>query len=328
MNEGLSIPVESDNNYKAKSAVLLIIYNRPEVTAKVFEAIRKVAPARLYVAADGPNEFKGNDVELCTSARDIIHKIDWDCKLNTLFSDKNKGCKSGVISAINWFFEHEEEGIILEDDCVAAPSFFLFCDELLEHYRYDSRIATITGTNLQQNNRWGEASYYFSRLSNIWGWATWKRFWKKYDGSLQRFQHLNIEKEMHKIFKDAFLAKEWIDIFKRVIDNKVDTWDYQFQFTTFFENGLCVTPNVNLISNIGFDKNATHTNDPQHNFHANMPLQQIGEITHPSCFLPQDDADYYFLKKEFYLEDKWRQYHKNKSLRRRFKRWLRSIVNK
>lgn len=327
MSQHRDITGKDEPDYKVKSAVLLIIYNRPEITVRVFEALRKAAPARLYVAADGPNESKEDDVVNCAAARNIIDKIDWECKLYTLFRDRNIGCKMGVISAINWFFEQEDEGIILEDDCVAASSFFRFCDELLDYYRYDYRIVTITGCNLQQGGQWGNASYYFSRISNVWGWATWKRYWGKYDGTLQRFQYLDIEKEMHKLFKDGFLAKAWIDNFNLVTQNKIDTWDYQLQFTTFFEHGLCATPNVNLISNIGFDSNATHTNNPQHSFHANLPLQPLNEIIHPVSFLPEDEADYFFLKKEYYLEEKWTQYHKDKLIRRRLKRWLRGLLN-
>ena len=327
MNNHHDIPDKVPIDYEVKSAVLLIIYNRPGSAEKVFEAIRKARPSRLFVAADGPSELKEDDASLCTAARRIIDKIDWECTLHTLFRDRNLGCKMAVISAINWFFEQEEEGIILEDDCVAASSFFRFCDELLDHYRYDNRITTITGSNLQQGVQWGDASYYFSRLSNVWGWATWKRHWIKYDGSLHCFQQLNIEREIHKIFKDQFLAEAWRDIFRQVTQNKIDTWDYQLQFTTFFEHGLCATPNVNLISNIGFDWNATHTNNPQHSFHANLPLKKLTEIIHPVNFLPEDEADYFFLKKEFYLEEKWTRYNKDKLLRRRLKRWLRSLLN-
>lgn len=309
--------------YKVKSAVLLIAYNRPQVTEQVFSAIRKAKPARLYFAADGPNAGKVDDARKCEQVRAIARRIDWDCDCKTLFSKSNQGCKKGVTNAIQWFFEHESEGIILEDDCLPAISFFRFCDELLEKYRFDDRIATITGSNLQHGNVWGPATYYFSRLSNVWGWATWKRFWTKYDVSLCQYKSLDVDAQIKKVFSDRFLAEAWMDIYHRVTNDQIDTWDYQLQFTTFFENSLCATPNVNLISNLGFHEEATHTNDPAHNFHAALPMGRVEEIHHPVCFLPEDRADYFFLKKEFYLEEKWEQYNKDQTNRRKFKRWLR-----
>lgn len=312
--------------YKVKSPVLLIIFNRPDVTFRVFEEIRKVQPYRFYIAADGPRVNNANDKELCLQARSVLDKIDWECKTETFLSDVNKGCKMGVVSAINWFFDHEEEGIILEDDCLPTKSFFSFCDSMIEEYRNDDRISTITGTNLQAGNTWGSASYYFSQFSNIWGWATWKRFWKKYDAGLLKYEKDDVRVQLKKVFNDIFLQDAWLEIFEKIKANKIDTWDYQLQFLTFFQNGLCVTPNVNLISNIGFREDATHTNDPgRHAHHANLPTADIENIKHPVFFLPEKEADYFFLKKEFYLDDKWRKFEKDKLLRRRFKNWIRNL---
>ncbi len=232
----------------------------------------------------------------------------------------------GVTAGISWFFENETEGIILEDDCVPNSSFFYFSDAMLETYRDDNRINTITGTNLQMGQQWGSASYYFSQFSNIWGWATWKRFWKKYDPSMSKYKVEDVSVQLSKIFDDVFLKQAWLEIFEKLKGNKLDTWDHQLQFLNFFENGLCVTPNVNLISNIGFRPDATHTNMPlKHAYHANLPTSEINEIVHPLYFLPERKADYFFLKKEFYLEEKWQQFAKNKLLRRRFKRWVRNL---
>jgi hypothetical protein len=324
------VPVESQNtpglNYKVQSPVLLLIFNRPDVTFRVFDQIKKAKPKKLYIAADGPRNGNIMDNELCKEARSVINKIDWECELKTHFRDDNKGCKIAVSSAISWFFDQEEEGIILEDDCLPANSFFYFCDAMLYKYRVDTRISTITGTNLQSGNKRGQASYYFSQFSNIWGWATWKRFWKNYDPFLAKYKEEDVITQLPKIFNDMFLREIWLEIFRKIKLNKIDTWDYQLQFLTFFENGLCVTPNVNLISNIGFREDATHTNNPQHHaHHANLPTAEITEILHPLFFLPEKDADYFFLKKEFYLEEKWRKFEKDKLLRRRFKNWLRNL---
>ncbi len=313
-------------DYRVKSPVLLIIFNRPDTTFRVFEQIKKARPSKLYIAADGPRHDHIADKELCKEARSVTGKIDWDCVVKTFFSEQNKGCKAGVVSGINWFFEHEPGGIILEDDCLPADSFFYFCDEMLDKYRNDNRVSTITGTNLQSGHPRGTASYYFSGFSNIWGWATWKRFWKNYDPALAKYNEPEVAIQLTKIFNDPFLREAWLEIFAKIKLNKIDTWDYQLQFLTFFENGLCVTPNVNLISNIGFRKDATHTNDPFHHaHHANLPTGEITGITHPIFFLPEKEADYFFLKKEFYLEEKWTKFEKDKFLRRRFKRWLRSL---
>jgi hypothetical protein len=312
-------------NYKVRSPVLLLVFNRPDTALQVYNRIKEAKPKKLYIAADGPRQNVASDKNLCDETRKIFNNIDWECDVYKLFNEKNRGCKVAVAEAITWFFNHEEEGIILEDDCLPANSFFYFCDSILEKYRFDSRICTVTGTNMQSGNRWGDASYYFSQFSNIWGWATWKRFWKNYDPFLTKYKEQEVNAQLPKIFNDIFLRNAWLEIFRKIKSNEIDTWDYQLQLLTFFENGLCVTPNVNLISNIGFRSDATHTNNPQHAYHANLPTGEVTEVTHPLFFLPEKDADYFFLKKEFYLEEKWRKFEKDKLLRRRFKRWLRNL---
>ena len=165
--------------YQTKSAVLFVVFNRPDTTKRVFEAIRLAKPKRLYITTDGPRPNMPDDVQLCKQTREIVSVVDWDCEVKTLFREENAGCKNGVSAAINWFFDHEEEGIILEDDCLPANSFFKFCDTLLEKYRYDTRVRHITGCNLQFGKKWGDASYYFSNLTNGWGWASWRRAWRR-----------------------------------------------------------------------------------------------------------------------------------------------------
>jgi len=307
------------NNYQVQSPILFLVFNRPQLTEQVFSRIRAVQPARLYIAADGPRKDRPEDVAACEQVRQVVSKVDWLCQVQILFSDHNKGCRMAVSDAIQWFFDQEEEGIILEDDCYPACSFFSFCDTLLERFRNDTRVFCITGTNLQQGHRWGTASYYFSRYVNIWGWASWRRVWKKYDRDLSRYTAADAEDALQKTFHDRFLVSDWVNIFKRLQSGEIDTWDYQFNFLSFFENGLCATPNINLISNIGFGPDATHTlntNSP----HAGIALKEFeGEIIHPRVFLPEPEADYFFLKKEHDLEARWRIYRKPK---KRFKRWM------
>jgi len=307
------------NNYQVQSPILFLVFNRPQLTEQVFSRIRAVQPARLYIAADGPRKDRPDDAASCEQVRQVVSRVDWPCQVQTLFSDHNKGCRRAVSDAIQWFFDQEEEGIILEDDCYPAGSFFSFCDILLERFRNDTRVFCITGTNLQQGHRWGTASYYFSRYVNIWGWASWRRVWKKYDRDLSRYTAADAEDALQKTFHDRFLVSDWVNIFKRLQSGEINTWDYQFNFLAFFENGLCATPNINLISNIGFGPDATHTlntNSP----HAAITIKEFdGEIIHPRVFLPEPGADYFFLKKEHDLEARWRIYMKPK---KRFKRWM------
>jgi hypothetical protein len=309
--------------YIVRSPILLLNFNRPDLTARVFEKIRSVQPSRLYVAVDGPRKNNPSDAQKCKDVKLVFENIDWECTVKTLFRDENLGCKKGVSSAIDWFFENENEGIILEDDCLPAESFFYFCDQMLERYRQDTRISLITGTNLQNGIIRGEGSYYFSQYSNIWGWASWKRTWANYDSALTNYTVDDVTSQLKNVFNDAFLLEEWLKIFNRLKAGEIDTWDYQLNFITFFQNGLCVTPNINLISNIGFRDDATHVNTNNHN--SELPVGELWDIVHPKSFIPQKEADYYFLNKEFNLDEKWHQFEKNKLLRRRIKKWFKKI---
>ncbi|RAJ77452.1 hypothetical protein CLV59_107219 [Chitinophaga dinghuensis] len=304
--------------YHVQSPILFLIFNRPDLTTRVFQQIRSVKPARLYVGADGPRPDKPGEAALCEQTRNIIQQVDWPCEVKTLFRKSNLGCKQAVSGAITWFFEQEEEGIIIEDDCLPADSFFRFCDYMLAHYRHDSRVRLITGANLQDGRKWGEATYFFSQYSHIWGWASWRRVWDRYDAELSAYTEADVSLHLPKIFSDPFLIQDWLRIFRELNQGKIDTWDYQLSFITFFENGLCVTPNVNLISNLGFREDATHTFDLQ-SLNANVPAGEITTIIHPKTFLPEKEADYYYMQKEFDLVNRWRRHNKPK---RKLKRWL------
>jgi hypothetical protein len=313
--------------YIVQSPVLFLVFNRPDTTRRVFQQIKAARPSRLYISADGPRPEKPSDLLLCREVRNIVSDIDWDCSIHTIFNDENRGCKLAVSSAIDWFFSQEEEGIILEDDCLPASSFFYFCDQLLEKYRSDNRIYSITGSNAQNGQTRGSASYYFSQLSNIWGWASWRRIWKLYDKDLHRYSEEFAISYLKNNFQDPLLTDYWLDIFKRLKRKEIDTWDQQFQLMTFFENGLCITPNVNLISNIGFGGDATHTFNPQ-DYSANKPTREISSITDPAEILPDREADYFLFNHEFRLDERRQKMEKDKLLRRRFKRWLRALFTK
>ncbi len=307
------------NAYNVKSPILFLIFNRPDISIRVFEQIRMAKPARLYVAADGPRIDRADDKQLCEATRALIN-IDWDCELKTLYRMENQGCKEAVSSAITWFFNQEEEGIILEDDCLPSPDFFPYCDELLEKYRFDTRIRHITGCNLQLGQKWGNASYYFANQTHVWGWASWKRVWKDYDKELSTFDLEDANIQLDKIFEDRFINEDWKRIFKRLKEGLIDTWDYQLALTNYFNNGLSINPNVNLISNIGFRADGTHTTGTDSPY-ANLPLEPIGALRHPLYIVPEKAADYATFNRDFSLELRWKKYN---LLRRRFKRWLRN----
>lgn len=307
--------------YTAKSAVLFIVFNRPAETAAVLDKIREARPPRLYIAADGPRADKPGEDEICQQTRVAALKVDWDCEVKTLFKDQNVGCKHGVSSALQWFFENEEEGIILEDDSLPSNSFFSFCDELLEKYRHDTRVRSISGSNFQQGKKWGDASYYFSNLVHVWGWAGWRRVWNDYDIELKQYEEKDVKEKLSNIFEDQMIIDIWHDLFVRTKAGDIDTWDYQLGFSSFFNNGLCIIPNHNLISNIGFGANATNTHDANSVF-SKMQLEHISKITHPLYIMPEKQADMFTLNKEFYIDEKKRQNHP----RKRFKRWLKSAL--
>lgn len=305
----------SMNNYKTKSPVLFLIFNRPDVTALVFEQIKKSQPSKLYVAADGARKDRANEIEICNETRDIIKQIDWDCEVKTLFRDQNLGCKYAVSSAIDWFFENEEEGIILEDDCLPSDDFFNFCDTMLEKYRYDARIRHIGGTNLQMGQKRGKDSYYFSNLTHVWGWASWRRAWKDYDVELFKYKNEETREGFKAIFSNSIVVDSWQSIFDKLLKNEIDTWDYQWTITNFFNNGLSIIPNVNLISNIGFGVNATHTNNINDVF-SNLKTEKLLEITHPLIVLPNKEADFFTLYREFKVKKR-----KRKNMWRKLKFW-------
>ena len=243
-----------------KSAVLFLIFNRPDTTSVAFERIREVQPPKLYIAADGPRANKDGDAEKCARTRDVVRNIDWECEVKTLFRDTNLGCGKGVSSAITWFFENEEEGIIIEDDIIPHPDFFKYCDEMLERYRHDDRIQLIAGRNAFYEGYNSEYSYYMSSLFHIWGWASWRRVWETYEFDTKK---LSLDEFMMKLRKRGLphsTLKFWNHIFKMMQARKCDTWDYQLYFNQILHGRYTIIPYVNITANIGFNSvDATHT---------------------------------------------------------------------
>jgi len=242
-----------------KTPIAFLIFNRPDTTAMVFTEIRRARPSKLLVVADGPRANCKGEERLVAATRAIIDQVDWPCEVFKNYADTNLGCKKRISSGIDWIFDTVEEAIILEDDCLPDPSFFPFCEKLLEKYRYDERIGQIGGVNFQFGNNATGYSYYFSRYSHIWGWASWRRAWQGYDVEMKRWKGIRAEKQLNSIFEEKEIVEYWTDIFNRVYHNKIDTWDYQWSFHLMINRKLTILPHVNLISNIGFNSNATHT---------------------------------------------------------------------
>ena len=234
------------------SPVLFLIFNRPDTTRRVFEAIRTAQPQKLFIAADGPRLNVESDYEQCTATRSIAMNVDWECEVYTLFRDTNLGCKAAVSSAIDWFFEHVEEGIILEDDCLPDQTFFRFCDELLDKYRHDTRIGMISGDNFLFGQRNIEGSYYFSRYTHIWGWATWRRAWQKYDVSLSGWPKFREQKLLRHVLDNDEEVEYWTAIFDNTYLGHINTWDYQLMFSSWANGFVNIIPNSNMVQNDGY----------------------------------------------------------------------------
>lgn len=233
--------------------VLFLIFNRPDTTRKVFNAIRQAKPKQLFVAADGPRSDKEGELEKCQKARKIATSVDWDCEVKTLFRDNNLGCKIAVSSAIDWFFENVEEGIILEDDCLPDQSFFQFCEKMLEEYYNDTRVMMVSGTNYFLDMQEISESYFFSKHFTIWGWATWRRAWRFYDININEWGRIKEENQLKYLTNNFFIKKHFERTFDLISNKKIDTWDIQWVFACFFNNSLCITPKCNLVSNIGVE---------------------------------------------------------------------------
>lgn len=285
-----------------ETPVLFLVFNRPGETKLVFEAIRKAAPKYFYIAADGPRAHKVREAELCESVRQIVAGIDWDCQVKTLYRDNNLGCGLAVSSAIDWFFQQVEYGIILEDDTLPDRSFFNYCQDLLHYYKDDHLVMHISGSHYAKSFN-NSARYYFTRLPFIWGWATWRRAWNKYD-----FNYKNIDFEQKlRIIQKAFISSEIRNYWSNTLSDfhlkpKSFTWDYQWFLSIWDNGGLVIQPGKNLVQNIGFGLDATHTKDDSHNL-VNVKAEEILDIKYAKKTLineklQNENFDFYFGSKE------------------------------
>ncbi|MBL6448119.1 nucleotide-diphospho-sugar transferase [Fulvivirga sp. 29W222] len=250
------------NKASLQVPVLFLVFNRPDVTRQVFEAIRLAKPRQLFIAADGPRKDKVGESEKCRMVREIATNVDWECEVSTLFREENQGCGEAVSEAITWFFMHVEEGIILEDDCLPAQDFFQFCAEMLAYYRHDTRVMQIGGNNLlPEQYRDYEYSYFFSNHNYIWGWATWKRAWDLFSYKMEYYEKVGRKKYHDKYFQSL----DEQDYFQYAFDRTYTgieyptSWDYQWQYARMLNAGFTAVPSKNLVVNLGYGDDATHT---------------------------------------------------------------------
>lgn len=271
--------------------MLLIAWRRPHTTKQVLDAIRLVAPTRMFIACDGANPDRAGEAEQVAATRELIaQEIDWPCSVATLYAQRNVGCRQGVSQAISWFFEQVEEGIILEDDCVPHPDFFSYCAELLERYREDKRIFSVCGSNFQLGNQRGEASYYFSIHGDSWGWATWRRAWAFYADAQTHWATFRDTERLSDVFIEPQERLYWRTILDDLcLYGRPSTWDYQWWLASWMNHGLHAWPNSSLISNVGWDDEGTHTFGSS--VFSNLPVEELGPIRHPLFVLPDRQAD-------------------------------------
>lgn len=279
------------SGFSLETPVAIILFNRPHLVEKVFQAVRRAKPRQLFLIADGPH--CEDEVEQCLAARSLAEEVDWDCELKTNYAEHNLGCRQRVVSGLNWLFSLAEEAIILEDDCVPHPSFFRYCETLLRYYRTDERVMEISGCNYYPRckSRWH--SYFFSHYYHTWGWATWRRAWKHYDVHLKGWPEFRQSQTWTNLFDDAAEERFWANVYDQVVAGGLETsWDYQWQFARWVHNGLAAVPAVNLVTNIGFGPGAT-TTTLEYDIRARLPAYDVGEIHHPSSVIRDVQADRY-----------------------------------
>lgn len=305
--EPLSFVNQVDN---IRSAVLFLVFNRPGATMQVFAAIRAARPPRLYVAADGPRPGHPDDSRDCARVREIALAVDWPCQVHTLLRERNLGCRRAIEEALDWFFAVEEEGIVLEDDCLPASGFFSFCDELLPHFREEPRVFSISGSNFQNGQRRGEASYYFSKHFHCWGWASWRRAWIDYRTEAEP-SDAALEGGLKQLADGSILfAPYWRQIRRLCKAGVFDSWAYQVSLSCSAHGGtrterLNVIPQRNLVVNLGFGHGATHTTECAANT-ATVSEELEFPLRHPARMQRDIAADRHTDRMHFGIT--WRPY--------------------
>lgn len=228
--------------------ILFIVFNRPENTYKVFESIRKAKPKRLYIVADGPRLSHPEDAAKCAEVRKIVSHIDWECELFTDFKDENVGVEYNIKKGLDWFFSREKYGMVLEDDCLPNPSFFIFCERLLKKYETDERINLIAGSTNCEKRLSKKYRYFIGDMGSTWGWASWARAFHHFEWG-NRYALKDIYAKMLDVYGADFTDWQYGTI--RHSYEKEGNWDVEFFVHNLMNNKKSITPAVNLISNIG-----------------------------------------------------------------------------
>lgn len=292
----MTAPCVLESGFLAKAPVAYIVFNRPRHTRVTFDAIRSYRPAQLFVIADGPRDDHPNDKARCQEVRRIVSEIDWPCEVHRDFSDINLGSGRRVSSGLDWVFSLVDRAIVLEDDCLASPEFFTYCEVLLERYRECTQVWVIGGNSYQPEFQRGQASYYFSRYPDTWGWATWRRAWRHYQHDLPFLEEWQRSQRWRECFPTKSEQRHFRHIFHEALTGAVDSWDYQWVGCVLFHGGLAATPNANLVQNIGFGPEATHTVHPeglQYRFTPGSFARPPGDLVHPSEISVNEEADEY-----------------------------------
>jgi len=279
-----------------KIPILILVYNRPDFLKRLIFILKKIKPIKIYIKGDGPRKY--DDKEKCIAVKKVLKNINWNCKVITNFNKKNMGCRTSVSDGINWFFSKEEMGVILEDDCLPNNSFFKYCEILLKKFYNNKNISVISGSNFQEKI-WGNNDYYFSKYNHCWGWACWRRSWKFYDDKMSFWSQWKKTKKW-KLFNKSLIERwYWEKIFNQVFKRKIDSWAYVWTACVWKNNGLTITPNVNLIENVGFDKRATHTVNLRKDYKYRSSKELAWPIKHPKLIKVNNQADSFTFSNHF-----------------------------
>jgi hypothetical protein len=281
-----------------QTPVVFIVFRRPETTKVVFEEIRKASPTKLFIISDAPRNGIYNDIEKCNVVRNIVENVDWNCVVKRNYAEKNMGCGPRVASGLNWVFNQVESAIILEDDCLPCQAFFRYCEELLKRYWDDTRIMHISGTRWNPEFDIGPYSYIFSQYAHIWGWATWKRAWQTYDYKITSWKKIREQIKDYIVFKSKAEERRWFNNWDKISadpDYK-NAWSFQWQYNIYMNNGLCINPKENLISNIGSEGTRSNKDNSKNPYLYKEIDEKYNIAIHPTIIAPNILFDKYHLK--------------------------------
>ena len=283
-----------------ETPVVFLIFSRPATTERVFEEIRRSRPTKLFVVADGARPDRLGEAEKCAATRAVIEKVDWDCEVLTNYSDINLGCGVRISTGLDWVFSQVDEAIILEDDCLPHKYFFRFCEELLKKFRHEVKVMHISGNHhlLNYRRQSDSYSYYFSRYPLIWGWATWRRAWQHYDFKAEMLETFIDDGWLEKFLGNKREEFVWRRNFESLYSN-LYTWDYQWILACWLQQGLSIHPRSNLVSNLGFGAESTHTQNQESPW-ADLPTKSLDfALKHPPFIIRDSHADRHLQNTQF-----------------------------